>query len=73
MEANRLIRLAKHHSELELLFPSNIKLEKARLGIFSDAAWANRHDGSSQGGRLLVVAEKDFWEGATGSFGILGW
>ena len=69
---NRLIRLAKAHATLELAFPSSLSFEKARFGVFSDAAWANRGDGSSQGGRVLNVADKDFWQGTAGPFALVG-
>ena len=44
-----------------------------RLGVFADAAWANRHDGSSQGGRVVVSAPVAFWKGDRCKFGILSW
>ena len=41
--------------------------------MFADSAWANRADGSSQGGRIIVYARKDFWRGKNERFGVLGW
>ena len=52
---------------------SKIDLSNIRLGVFADAAWANRHDGSSQGGRIICYAQKSFWEGSNEEFGILSW
>ena len=60
-------------SDIKLKFPAGIPLKDLRLGVFADAAWANRSDGSSQGGRIIVYAHKDFWNGKNERFGVLGW
>ena len=60
-------------SDIKLKFPSDIPLKDLRLGVFADAAWANRADGSSQGGRIIIAAHKDFWNGKNDRFSVLGW
>ncbi len=47
LEANRVIRQAKALCDIALRFPSDCELEDLEIGVFADAAWANRHDGSS--------------------------
>ncbi len=46
-EANRVARIAKTLGSSPLKFLSDIPLTQIRLGVFADAAWANRADGSS--------------------------
>ena len=61
-EADRVFRVAKSLGSIPLKFPCSIPLSEICLGAFADAAWANRADGSSQGGRVIVCARKSFWE-----------
>ena len=53
---NRVVRMAKTLGSIPLKFPSKRDLSNIRLGVLADAAWANRHDGSSQGGRVICYA-----------------
>ena len=73
MEANTLIRRAKALASIPLTFPSSTKPEELELGVFSDAAWANRRNGESQGGRLLLLGSKEFWKGSLAAFSVIGW
>ena len=63
LEANRLVRQAKSLCNIPLKFSSESPSSDLRLGVFADAAWANRHDGSSQGGRVIVRAPSRLWKG----------
>ena len=43
------------------------------MGTFTDAAWAVRPDGSSQGGYLLFFSDKDLLEGKEAKVSIMDW
>ena len=43
------------------------------MGTFTDAAWAVRPDGSSQGGYPLSCADKDLLDGKEASVSIMDW
>ena len=40
---------------------------------YTDASWATRRDGSSQGGQLTVLMESRIPAGGRGKFSVLGW
>ena len=60
--ANKLIRQAQRYKEIPINIPS-IPIDRLTMGTFTDAAWAVRPDGSSQGGYLLFFADKDLLDG----------
>ena len=70
--ANKLIRQAQRYKEIPINIPS-IPLKRLTLGTFTDAAWAVRPDGSSQGGYLLFFADKDLLDGKESSVSIMDW
>ena len=51
-KANKLIRQAQRDDTLPIHIPA-ITMDELNFGIFSDAAWGVRPDGSSQGGFLF--------------------
>ena len=53
---NKGIREMKEH-KVCLRFPSTVPVEDWRLICISDAGWATRENGDSQGGYLLLLAE----------------
>ena len=54
--ANRLVKLAHADKDLKLIF-SPVPLNSLRWITFSDSSWANRLDGSSQGGAIHLLAD----------------
>ena len=70
--ANKLIRQAQRYKEIPINIPS-IPLDRLTMGTFTDAAWAVRPDGSSQGGYLLFFADKDLLDGKEASVSIMDW
>ena len=58
---------------MPLVFSSAYSVDELELGVFSDAAWANRRNGESQGGRLIMIGSPKFWAGHLDSFSLIGW
>ena len=50
LEGNKTLRYAKESSDVYLVLRGHGRLEEIRFGIYSDASWCTRPDGSSQGG-----------------------
>ena len=50
-----------------------IPLELLNFGVFSDAAWGVRPDGSSQGGYLVYASSHALTKGEEAPVGIIGW
>ena len=58
--ANTALRFFKEISQIILSFmPFVTSLADVRLGVYTDAAWANRSDQSSQGGFLIFAIDED--------------
>ena len=70
--ANKLIRQAQHHETLPVHIHA-ISMDKLNFGIFSDAAWGVRPDGSSQGGFLIYATSHDLHRGEEAPLGIIEW
>ena len=70
--ANKLIRQAQRSKELPMKIAS-IPLHRLPIGAFTDAAWAVRPDGSSQGGYLLFFSDTDLFEGKEADISIMDW
>ena len=70
--ANKLIRQAQRFKEIPLVI-QNIPMDRLTMGTFTDAAWAVRPDGSSQGGYLLFFADKDLIDGKEAKLSIMDW
>ena len=56
LEGNKTLRYAKESSDVHLFLRGHGRLEEIRFGIYSDASWCTRPDGSSQGGWITFVA-----------------
>ena len=48
-------------------------LDQLNFGVFSDAAWGVRPDGSSQGGFLVYASSHALHEGHEAPVGIIDW
>ena len=70
--ANKLLRQAQRDCALPLIIHA-IPLDKLTFGAFTDAAWAVRPDGSSQGGFLVYAAHSDLLDGAEAQMSIIDW
>ena len=68
-QVNKLIREQRHHCETALKFSSAIT--KPILITYSDASWACRIDGSSQGGQLTLLADMDVLHGSRSEYSLL--
>ena len=71
-KANKLIRQAQRDSGLPIHIPY-IPVNELSFAAFSDAAWAVRPDGSSQGGLLLFSTSHDLAKGKEAPVGIIDW
>ena len=71
MAANKLVRLHRHFPENGLTFVPEL-LEPVVV-TFTDASWATRCDGSSQGGQITVLLENKAVNGGQGRFPVLAW
>jgi len=59
LEVNKTPRFAKETASTHLVLRSLGPLYRIRFGMYCDASWATRPDGSSQGGWLIFVANTD--------------
>lgn len=71
MQVNKLVREQRHHCETALKFSSAVS--KPVLITYTDASWACRIDGSSQGGQLTLLADMDVLHGSRSEYSILSW
>ena len=60
LEANKCLRFLKEVVQgYTMRIRKHCELEDLRIGVYSDAAWSVRPDGSSQGGMLMFLASKE--------------
>ena len=71
LATNKLIRAQRQACEEPLIFSHEIK--RPVLITYTDASWACRRDGSSQGGQLSVIADASTLDGARVPFSPLAW
>ena len=71
-KANKLIRQAQRDDSLPIHIHA-IPMNDLSFGIFSDAAWAVRPDGSSQGGFLVYATSHALHQGQEAPVGIIDW
>ena len=63
-EANKLIRLCRQHSS---------PLDDLTFVGFGDCGWGVRRDGSSQGGSLIIAADKRILDGFEATTTVVDW
>ena len=73
LEANKILRYAKQHSDVGLEFRSLGKEGGCDLHRFSDASFACRPDNSSQGGYMVAMVDRTTAEGAEGHYNVVDW
>ena len=71
-KANKLIRQAQRDDSLPIHIHA-IPMGQLNFGIFSDAAWGVRPDGSSQGGFLIYATSHALHKGEEAPVGIIEW
>ena len=72
MEANKELRMAQEHDEVAI-YIEPIASGRLLFSVFTDAAWANRYDGSSQGGYLIVAHDAAMLDGKTVTANPVDW
>ena len=70
--ANKLIRQAQRDDALPIHIHA-IPLDQLIFGLFSDAAWGVRPDGSSQGGYLIYATSHALHKGQEAPVGVIEW
>ena len=71
-KANKLIRQAQRDDSLPIHIHA-IPMDQLNFGIFSDAAWGVRPDGSSQGGFLIYATSHALHKGEEAPTGVVVW
>ena len=59
LDANKDLRFLKANADVGLYFGFDKAWSELRVGGFSDASWASRLDGSSQGGYAIFAGPAD--------------
>ena len=73
LETNKPLRFFKTNSAVHLCLPPLGKLEDLCLSCMFDAALGVRHDGSSQGGYIVLLTHKDTFNGTESPYHVLDW
>ena len=68
IQANKLLRQAKAYGNIKMRFTKLGELQDLVIGVFSDAAWANRPDEGSQGAYLVFVSPPSVLTGSEVNF-----
>ena len=71
-EANKLIRLCRQHAHVPIRV-SPIPLDDLTFVGFGDCGWGVRRDGSSQGGSLIIAADKRILDGFEAPTTMVDW
>lgn len=71
VSVNKLVRLQRKRFDQGLYFPPLVG--EVTLVTFTDASWATRKDGSSQGGQITLLMEKNVLKGHRTPFCVLSW
>ena len=71
-EANELIRLRRQHAHVPTRV-SPIPLDDLTFVRFGDCGWRVRRDGSSQGGSLIIAADKRILDGLEATTTMVDW
>ena len=72
-EANKALRFFKNNADVGIHFRKLGELSDLAFVCMTDAAWGTRDDGSSQGGYLVFLVNKDMLEGKEGPYILLDW
>ena len=73
-EANKTLRFFKQNSDVSIIVKKVAdKLEDTSLVVLTDAAWAVREDGSSQGGFLILLCNKNVLKNENSDYVVIDW
>ena len=72
-EANKILRFAKQHSDANLQFQKLGEKADVTFTAYCDAAFACRHDNTSQGGYLILMTHKSIKDGAAVPYCLVDW
>ena len=72
-EANKILRFAKQHSDASLQFQKLGERADVTFTAYCDAAFACRHDNTSQGGYLILMTHKSIKDGAAVPYCLVDW
>ena len=73
LDANKSLRFAKSNNDVALEYVPLGDPSSLTLVTFTDAAFASRHDSSSQGGYITTLAHISVLDGAPARFHVLDW
>ena len=73
MEANKVLMFFKANLDVGVSLRKVAEVEDLCCILWTDAAWAVRPDGSSQGGYMILVCHRDVLAGREGDYTILDW
>ena len=73
LEANKLLKFAKENSDVGLRYRHIGEIEDLRLVAMTDASFASRGDGSSQGGYIIMLVNKNALEAEEGDYHVWDW
>ena len=71
LEVNKLVRWQRRYATHGLTFVHNP--QDTMVVTVTDASWATRRDGSSQGGQITLLMSKSVMHGETSHFSVLCW
>ena len=71
LNVNKLVRWQRRYATSGLLFSHSV--ENDVVVTFTDASWATRKDGGSQGGQITLLMNKHVLEGDVSHFSVLCW
>ncbi|CAK0872984.1 unnamed protein product, partial [Prorocentrum cordatum] len=65
LDANKDLRFLKANADVGLYFGCDKAWSQVRVGNYTDASWASRRDGSSQGGYAIFIGPADELDAST--------
>ena len=71
-EANKLVQLCRQHAHVPIRMSPILPEDMIFVG-FGDCGWRLRRDGSSQGGSLIVAADKRILDGFEATTTVIDW
>lgn len=72
-EANKLLKFAKENSDVGLRYRHIGDIKDLRLVAMTDASFASRGDGSSQGGYVILLVNKKTLDAEEGDYHVWDW
>lgn len=71
--ANKCLRFAKQYNDVGFKFQKIGKPQDLTLIAYSDTAFANRHDLTSQGGQFILLIHHSVTTGQEGGYHLIDW